>query len=388
MARAGERSFGDLLNHSLIDPPWYWETAAKDLNIPFERPYHTILETPNGAPWAHWFVGGTTNLAAICLDRWLDDASREAIVWFGEDGTRDSWTRAELHRQTEALAGLLRQRGIGHGDRVAILLPMVPQAVAAFLAVAKIGAVAVPLFTGFGIEAIRTRIDDAGVAAVLTADAGLRRGVPSPLASTAAMACRDVSSVHSLIVLSRVGTQALPTLGPNPEVIPWPEASTVHGITTTTAMVPTEHQFMIAYTSGTTGKPKGAVHVHGGLPIKVAAEGAYQHDLGENDCLLWVSDMGWIMGIYQIVAALANGARLCLLEGIPTFPTPGRLWEVAEQAGVTTLGLSPTLVRNVLTAGDDQVRGHDLTSLRVLSSTGEPWNERPWNWFFHVVGSA
>jgi acetyl-CoA synthetase len=188
-------------------------------------------------------------------------------------------------------------------------------------------------------------------------------------------------------VLERVGGLSTPATTDAFETVPWPAVAEAASATTTLAL-PTDHELLIAYTSGTTGRPKGAVHVHGGLPIKIAAEGAFHHDLGPGDVLTWVSDMGWIMGPYQIVAALANGATLCLLEGVPDFPGPDRVWRAVAESRITTLGMSPTLVRNLLTAGDEPVLAHDLDSLRVLSSTGEPWNETPWHWYFEVPGRS
>jgi acetyl-CoA synthetase len=379
----GFARFDELLAASVDDPAWFWDAAVRHLGLPFSAPHHTVVDDSAGIAWAKWFVGGRTNLARMCVDRWLTESPvRPAVEWHGEDGSRRTWTFGELHEEAEGLCAFLRERGVGAGDRVALLMPMVPEAVAAILAVAKLGAVSVPLFSGFGVDAVRARLEDASVAAIVTADGTLRRGGRVAMARTALDAADQVPSVHTVVVTARLGglnEAARPGL----DVVSWP--GPLSG-PSTTVDVPTDHPLLLAYTSGTTARPKGAVHVHGGLPVKVAAEGAFQHDLGPSDTLLWFSDMGWIMGPYQITAALANGATLCLVEGAPDHPGPDRLWRIVAESGVTVLGLSPTLVRALMPHGEAMVRRHDLSSLRILGSTGEPWNETPWQWYFDVVG--
>jgi acetyl-CoA synthetase len=382
----GLSTFDHLLQRSIEDPAWFWGTAVAFLGLPFSTPFESVMDDSGGPAWTKWFVDGETNLAAMCIDRWhATEGSRDAIKWYGEDGATRSWTRDDLHEHTEGVAKMLRAQGIRAGDRVAIFLPMMPEAVAAFLAVAKIGAVAVPLFSGFGPDPIRVRLVDSQAAAVLTADGTLRRGHEVLMAQTAIDAAAQVPSVGTFIVVPRLGHTLPAPRRPDQDVLPWPARCQT---STTTVPVRTDHELLLAYTSGTTGVPKGAVHTHGGLPIKVAAEGAFQHDLRPSDSLLWFSDMGWIMGPYQIVAALANGATLCLVEGAPDHPTPDRLWRIAEDAGVTVLGLSPTLVRALMPSGAAAIESRDLSALRILGSTGEPWNAGPWLWYFNVVGGG
>jgi acetyl-CoA synthetase len=251
---------------------------------------------------------------------------------------------------------------------VGIYAPMVPQTVAALLAVARLGAVFLPLFSGYGAPAIATRLTDAEAVALVTCDHTLRRGRRIDMAATAAEAAAACPTVREVVVVERDGA---PASGPPAD----PPLS-----------VDSEHPLFVAYTSGTTGRPKGSVHVHGGWLVKVAEEGAFQTDARPGDVLFWFTDMGWIMGPWEVTAALANGATLALMEGAPDWPAPDRLWAFVERFGVTICGISPTLVRSLMPHGDGPVRAHDLSSLRILASTGEPWNEGPWWWYFEVVG--
>ena len=322
----GLPNFEDLLARSIAEPEVHWDETVRFLGLPFSTPYNTVLDTANGAAWARWFVGGRTNVAAMCIDRWLPERGDDtAIRWYGEDGNSEEWTWRTLHERTEGLATLLRDRSVGVGDRVSLFLPMIPEAVVAFFAVARIGAVVVPLFSGFGPDAIRVRLVDSETCAIITAATTQRRGRPVPMAQLALEAAASVASVGTVVVANRRG-EALPA--GDPRVRAWPEPISTPP---TTCAVPSEHELLLAYTSGTTGMPKGAVHTHGGLPIKIAAEGAFQHDLRAADTLLWFSDMGWIMGPYQIIAALANGATLCIVEGAPDFPAPDRLWHIVAR---------------------------------------------------------
>ncbi len=385
MAAHGIATFDELLARSIDDPEWFWGEAATFLGIPFSTPWEQVLDVSKGIPWAEWFTGGRTNLAAACVDRWADSTpDAEAVRWEGEDGEVRVLTYAELARHVDGLAALLRDRGIGKGDAVGIFLPMLVETVVAAMAVAKLGALFLPVFSGYGAEAIAVRLDDAGAKALLCADGFYRRAKPVPMLATALDAVGQVPSVETVVVVPRVGpvTEAthgaatvLPWPGPTDEVVP-------------TLPVDSEHPLFIAYTSGTTGKPKGAVHVHGGFTVKIAEEVAFQFDCRPGDRLFWFADFGWIMGPWEVVGGLANGATLCLYEGAPDFPDVDRLWAYLARHEVTILGISPTLVRSMMAHGDDAVRRHDLSALRILGSTGEPWNETPYRWFADVVGGG
>ena len=247
---------------------------------------------------------------------------------------------------------------------------MLPETVVAVLATTKLGAVFLPLFSGYAAAAVATRLDDGGATVLVTADGFYRRGQTVDMLAVA----REAAGDRPLIVVPRLGREG-ERFEPPPNSLPFPDLDS-------------EHPLFIAYTSGTTGRPKGSVHVHGGWLAKVAEEGAFQTDIRPGDTLFWFTDMGWIMGPWEVTAALANGATLALFEGAPDFPGPDRLWSFVERHRVTTLGISPTLVRALMPHGDAPVTQHDLSSLRILGSTGEPWNEQPWRWYFDVVGGG
>ncbi|MEY2570005.1 MAG: acetyl-CoA synthetase, partial [Acidimicrobiaceae bacterium] len=383
MAAQGIATFEALLARSIAEPSWFWDEVVRFLGIPFATPYGDVVDVSEGVPWAEWFTGGSLNLAGACVDRWADDpstAEREAVVWEGEDGATVTWTYLELRAHVDGLAHLLSGLGVGEGDAVGIFLPMIPEVVAACMAVAKLGAIFLPIFSGYGADAIAVRLEDAEARAIITAEVAHRRGKAVPMAATAREAVDKVPSVEHVIVVDRPGTGWAREGGPPFD----------------TLMVDSETPLFVAYTSGTTGRPKGSVHVHGGFTVKIAEEAAFQLDVGgpaavaagRVDRLFWFADFGWIMGPWEIVGALANGATACLYDGAPDWPDVDRLWAYLERHRVTQLGISPTLIRSVMAHGDAPVRAHDLSALRVLGSTGEPWNEDPWRWYFDVVGGG
>jgi acetyl-CoA synthetase len=373
-AAHGIDGFDALLERSLSDPAWFWDAVVRFLGIPFAAPYDQVVDVSDGVPWAQWFMGGTLNLAGACVDRWSDDpasADREAIVWEGEDGRTVTWTYAELRRHVDALARVLSEHGVGEGDAVGIFLPMIPEVVAACMAIAKLGAIFLPIFSGYGADAIAVRLEDANAKAIITASHARRRGKAIDMESTARRAVAATPSVEHVLVVTEPGTG-------------WASDDRTEPLAT--QMLPSETPLFVAYTSGTTGRPKGSVHVHGGFTVKIAEEAAFQFDVRPGDRLFWFADFGWIMGPWEIVGALANGATVCLYDGAPDWPEPDRLWAYIERHAVTVLGISPTLIRSVMAGGEAPVRAHDLSSLRILGSTGEPWNEDPWRWYFEVVG--
>jgi acetyl-CoA synthetase len=359
------------------------------LDLRFAQPYERVLDDSNGIPWATWFVGGRLNLAVSCLDKYADDPSAcdaIAVVWEGEEGTVREVTWRELRRLTDSIAAGLAARGVGEGDAVGLFLPMLPETVAALLAVAKLGAIFLPIFSGYAADAVAVRLADAEAVALITADGFTRRGKPIPMKDTADAAVEQVSSVHTVVVVPRLHRDDTPMREGRDVALD--DLTRGHDEPFEARPVDSEHPLFIAYTSGTTGKPKGAVHVHGGFLVKIAEEVAFQTDLRRGERLFWLTDIGWIMGPWEIVGTLASGGTLVLFDGAPDYPGPDRLWAFVERHRVNVLGVSPTLVRALAAHGDEPVAQHDLSSLRILASTGEPWNEDPWWWFFERVGGG
>ena len=377
----------ELIERSTSDVEWFWDAAIRDLGLEFFEPSTSILDTSRGVEWATWFGGGSVNLAHNCVDRWAERTPHApAIAWEGEEGTTRRVSYRELREASDRLANGLAALGVRSLDAVGIFLPPTPEAVVAVMACSKLGAVWLPLFSGFGADAVAKRLEDAEATVLITADGFPRRGKVVPMKETADEAVDASGSVRHVIVVDRLGrTDASWDPGRD---IRWDDLLASNADRFETAHLDPEHPLFIAYTSGTTGTPKGAVHVHGGFLVKVAEEVAYQTDVGPGDLLFWFADLGWIMGPWEIVGATALGATVFLYDGAPNFPGPDRLWSIVERHRITHLGVSPTLVRALIPSGEEPVRSHDLSSLRILASTGEPWNPEPYRWFFDEVGKG
>jgi acetyl-CoA synthetase len=386
MRAHGIATYDELIARSQDDIAWFWDAAVKDLRIEFFRPYDTVVDTSKGIPWATWFTGGEINLTHVCVDA---QAARtpgaRAVVWEGEDGATRTLTYAELQAEVNRLANALRALGVGKGDAVGIYLPMIAENVIALYAVSKIGAVWLPIFSGFAPAAVAARLADANAVALICADGFYRRGSIVEMKEAADEAAQIAGCVKHVLVARRLGRDTAWTEGRDHDLA---EIMAAQPDTAETERLDPEHPLFIAYTSGTTGRPKGVVHVHGGFTVKIAEEVAYQVDLHPDELLFWFTDMGWIMGPWEVIGAHANGASVLLYEGAPDFPKPDRLWDLVEKHRVTTLGVSPTLIRALIPHGVEQPQAHDLSSLRVLASTGEPWNPEPWRWYFDHIGGG
>lgn len=387
MERHGIRTLEELIRRSQEDVAWFWGAVERDLGFDWFRPYDRVLDESRGAPWARWFVGGRTNIALNCVDRHARGSRRDrlALLWEGEDGEVRRFTYGQLHELTNRLAGALAAQGVGRGDSVGVYMPMLPETVVALLAVAKVGAIFIPLFSGFGADAVATRLRDAEAKVLITADGFLRRGRPVAMKAVADEAAAGVPTLRRTIVHRRLRIDC--PWDPSRDV-DWEEALASGPPEFPTVPMDSEDPWMVIYTSGTTGRPKGAVHVHGGFMVKVAQEVSHQIDLHDGDILFWVTDMGWIMGPWEVVGCLALGGTLFLYEGSPDHPGPDRLWAMVERHAITILGVSPTLIRTLERYGEGMPAAHDLRSLRILASTGEPWNPEPWWWLFRHVGGG
>jgi len=384
LARHGLGSLDDLMQRADAQPRWYWQALLEFFDIRFVRPYTDILDLSAGIEWPKWCVNGTTNVTINCLDRHRGTAtwSKAAIVWEGEDGTTREWTYAALSEQVDRLAALLRSRGIARGDVVAIYLPMIPEAAAAFFAIARIGAIVMPLFSGFGPQPIMDRLTDSEARAVITADVGWRRGKAVRMKEVLDQALHSVASVHTVVVLARSGESDAAMTSRD---IAWPTRDTSAG-KDVTEIVDAETPVMLMYTSGTTGKPKGTVHTHCGILAKNALDMGLCIDLKASDRLMWMSDMGWIVGPKIIISSTLLGSTLVIAEGTPDWPDPIRMWRMAAKHAVTIIGVVPTMVRQMMRNDAERLlETVDLSSLRATISVGEPWTPDAWEWFFRHV---
>jgi acetyl-CoA synthetase len=386
MRRFGASGYEDLVRRGADDPAGFWKAAVDDLGIEWFAPYTEVMDTSRGIEWTTWFTGGKLNLVHNCLDKWArDQPGRVALVSEYEDGEVRTFTYTQLHREVCRAAGALADLGIGRGDAVGLFLPMIPEVVIALLAIAKIGAVFIPLFSGYGAEAVAVRLADCDARLLVTADGFQRRGSTVPMKATADLAVAAAPSVEHVLVVRRGDAEVSWTEGRDHW---WDEALEGQAADAPTAAMASEDPLMLIYTSGTTGKPKGCVHVHAGFPIKGAQDMAHCMDFGEADRMFWITDIGWMMGPWEIMGTLALGGSLVTYEGSPDFPASDRVWEMVARHGVTHLGISPTLVRSMMKFGEEPVRRHDMSSLRMIGSTGEPWNPDPWEWCFTVVGGG
>jgi acetyl-CoA synthetase len=359
-------TFDALVRRSIDEPEWFWPAIVEFLDLPlFDTPFDEVVDTSAGIAWATWFTGAQCNVAHTCVDTFPSD--QDAIVWEGEGGNVRTLTGAQLRALTDQIANALLAVGVQRGDAVGLFMPMLPETVAALFAIAKLGAVFLPIFSGYGADAVAVRLRDADAVALVTARSFTRRGRAIGMKDVADAAAAQSPSVRAVLVATELAapSTAVPA-----------------------TMVDSEHPLFIAYTSGTTGRPKGAVHVHGGFTVKIAEEVAFQTDLRHGERLFWLTDIGWIMGPWEIIGTLANRGTLVMYDGAPDHPGPDRLWQLVERHRIDILGVSPTLIRALMAHGDEPVRLHDLSSLRVLASTGEPWNEAPWRWYFDVVGGG
>jgi acetyl-CoA synthetase len=377
----------ELMERSTSDIAWFWEAVFQDLAIEFYEPYRTVVDLSRGVQWPVWCVGAKLNIVHNCLDKWMGTPTQDrmAVRWEGEDGAVRLMTYRQLHCQVNQLASALRDAGLGKGDVIGLYLPMQPEIVVALLAIAKIGAVILPLFSGYGPGAVATRLADSGAKALFTADGMFRRGKTLPMKVIADEALANLSSVEKVVVCRRTGTHVPMAAGRD---IWWDDLVAGHPLEASTERTDAEDLLMILYTSGTTGQPKGAIHTHCGFPIKSAQDMAHAFDIQEFDTMSWMSDMGWMMGPWQVFGVLILGASMFIHDGAPDYPDVDRVWELVERHGITCLGVAPTFVRAIMRHGDEPVERHDLSSLRLLGSTGEAWNPDAWNWLFETVGGG
>ena len=367
MRKHGFESYWELVARSQEDPEWFWPAVIEDMGLEFSRQWDAVVDLSRGPEWATWFVGGQVNIASNCVHRWAERrADAVASVGLGEDGSRREQTFAELSADVTRLAEALVRLGVREGDRVAIFLPMSPEVPVASHACAHIGAVQVPIFSGFAAPAVAQRLQASEAKVAITTRASTRRGREVPMLEILEEARREAPSVEHVVVA------------------PWDELVADSPGELPAAELDSEAPYLLTYTSGTTGTPKGVVHVQGGFLVSIAREVCYQADAGPDDRIHFVTDMGWIMGPWTVVGGHAMGSTLVFAEGAPDWPQD-RLWKLIESEQVSVLGISPTLTRALIPHGEPQT---DLSPLRTIVTTGEPWNPDPYRWLFEEVGGG
>ena len=373
-----------LYDQSVKDPEGFWAEQAQALA--WSRKWDRVLEW--SPPFAKWFGGGTLNLSENCLDRHVaaGRGAKTAILWEGEPGETRAVTYAELLAEVKRFANVLRGLGVAKGDRVGIYMPMIPEAAVAMLACARVGAIHSVVFGGFSSEALRDRMNDAQAGLIVTADGGYRRGAVVPLKASVdgALAGGGCPSVKTVVVVRRTGQDVPMEKGRDhwwheqmaqaaPECPPEPHEA--------------EHPLFILYTSGTTGKPKGVVHTTAGYLLQAALTSRLVFDLKDDDRYWCTADIGWVTGhSYVVYGPLANGATSFMYEGAPNHPEPDRFWSIVERHRINILYTAPTAIRAFVRWGEQWPRKHDLTSLRLLGTVGEPINPEAWMWYRHVIG--
>ncbi len=382
-------SFDDLYDRSIRDVAWFTERLLAFLDLKFDQPYTQIVDLTQGLQFPRWCVGGQLNITKSCLDRWAENeatAHAPAVIWEGEEGATLTLSYSELLNEVERCAAGLRACGLQKGDAIGIHLPMSVETVIALLAINRMGAIAVPLFSGYGATAIAARLKDVEAKALFTCDGFPRRGKAVAIKKVADEAVAECPSILRVFVVQRLRATIPMKPGRDLSFDQLLHTGDLQRRLGFAEVTDAEDPLIAIYTSGTTGKPKGILHTHCGFPVKAAQDMCFGTDIGQGDHIAWVTDIGWMMGPWLIYGALVLGAGVVLYDGAPDFPAADRLWEFTAKHKVNALGISPTLIRALATQGDDLPARHDLSRLRILASTGEPWNPDPWWWLFEKVG--
>lgn len=389
--RHGYGSLDQLQEDAERDAPLFWDRVVSEVGLEWATPYTQTLDMRDGIMWPRWFVGGRLDLVDNIVGKHARrHPDKVAVRWEGDAGEERRITYAELAREVDGMAAGLRALGAGEGSRIAIYLPMVPEAAVILLAAAKIGAISVPMFSGYSADSVVQRVQDAAATVLVCANGYFRRGKPVRMLADALAAADACESVRQVVVVDRLGSgpYAGSEQGGHYELRDYATLALTPADPSAVEAFGASDPLMLAYTSGTTGKPKGVVHTYGGFPLKAAQDMVMAFDLREDDTLMWVTDMGWLMGPWMVFGALLLGATIVLCEGTPDYPDAGRLWRIVQRHGVTHLGLSPTLVRLLMGSRDAVPQIGSIDTVRVFGSTGEAWNETPWLWLFETVGQS
>jgi acetyl-CoA synthetase len=390
MQRWGFNDLATFHAASVDRPDWFWPAAAEDLGVPLRGKPSAVRDESRGRAFPSWFAGSSLNVVWSCVDRHADDpeqAKRIAVTYEGDAGQRRTLTFGALKREVDRFAAGLQRLGVVKGDRVALFMPPLPEAAVAVLGSAKIGAIVVPAFSGYGSDSLAARLQASEAKVLVTTDGTTRRGKPVPMKSIADGAVAASTSVRNVVVIRSSGEQVSMMEGRDhwwsDVAVPLPPRGSQAAI----GLDPNDPLFII-YTSGTTGAPKGIVHSHIGYLLKSAIDFGYAFDAQPGDTIAWIADMGWMLGPLMIIGALHCGAGIVLIEGLPDHPRPDRLWRIVERNRATILGIAPTAARGLRSRSDGARPDADLSSLRAFASTGEAWDTPTWHWLFESVGES
>lgn len=390
------RTYEDFLDKAVHEPDWFYPAILEELKITWKKEFEQVMDLTNGIEMPLWFKGGLTNLYDYGLAKHIEEGrgNHPALIWEGEDATSEVITYQELKNETDWLAHGLLKLGIVKGDRVGVLLPQIPDVQTVLFACAKIGAVLVPCFSGFGADAIALRLNDGGAKWLITADGFYRKGKLINLKQVADQAAALVPTIEKVIMIDHIHYRKPDfKVSKNPKdeyyndlLVMGTEANQqdLEG----SEPMKSDEPLMIIYTSGTTGKPKGALHTHYSFPLKNAIDMYFSFDVKPGDRMFWLTDLGWMMGPWHIFGTAILGVTAVMYEGSPDYPNENRLWELMEKHKVTIMGIAPTVIRSLMKFDTEPCKEYDMSSIRILGSTGEPWNPKPWYWYFEKVGGS
>ncbi|MBI4404288.1 MAG: AMP-binding protein [Deltaproteobacteria bacterium] len=375
-------SVPELWEWSVRDIGAFWDLIVKEIGLDWFKPYERVMDDSKGIENTQWFVGGKINIAHNCVDR-HKASPQTALLWEAEDGSVRKISYLEFSVLVAQAANGLKKMGIGPGDSVAIIMPMVPEVVVQLFACFKVGAVAIPIFSGFGSDAIAYRLTQGSAKAIFLSDIAIRRGKQIEVKSVVDQACSQVTGLKGRIVFRRGNGRC----AWDPKLDHWWHEYVLNqSDQCPSEVLESESHSLIIFTSGTTGKPKGTIHTHAGVLAQVGKEHRYAFNTDSTTRFFWFTDIGWMMGPWEMIGVTLFGGTLFLYEGAPDYPTPSKLWEMIERHQLTVLGISPTAIRLLMRYGDQEAQRFPMKSLQLLGSTGEPWDPESYLWFFKNVG--
>jgi len=386
MEEQGIKDYSELVKRSTDDIEWFWDLATQELNVEWSKLPTSVLDASKGKEWTKWFIDGKLNICHNCVDKHSKSWRRNkvAFVWIGENGEERKYSYWDLSLEVNRFANALKSLGVKQGDTVGLYIPMLPETVVALFAILKIGAIAVPVFSGYSPTAVSTRLNDAETKVLVTADGYYRRGKIVKLKEMADKSTKSAKTVRKIIIVRRVGLNLQLSEAKD---IWWDELIKEQPVNCETEPVDSETPALLLYTSGTTAKPKGTIISQVGALLQSSKEIYFNLDLKDDDLFFWITDIGWMMGPWQIIGVQHLGGTHIIFEGAPDYPEPDRMWRMVERLGITILGGSATVFRMLKKYGDQYFQHIDLSSLRIFGNTGESIDPDTWLWLHKRIGN-